>query len=144
MNTIKVRFADKEDLLFTSQDKYIAEEIVLRKIDQKEVIIAEIGGHSAGYIRLDYLWSIVPYISLIKVVLSLRNQGVGKALLIFVRDYLFQEGHEWLYSSSQADESEPQAWHRHMGFVDCGIITGINDGGVSEVFFRIRTTPAGV
>ena len=41
-----------------------------------------------------------------------------------------------LYSSSQVDEPPPQAWHRHMGFQECGIIAGINEGGVGEVFFR--------
>lgn len=41
-----------------------------------------------------------------------------------------------LLSSSQADEFEPQTWHRHMGFVECGRLEGINEGGVDEVFFR--------
>lgn len=39
-----------------------------------------------------------------------------------------------LYSSSQANEAEPQQWHRHMGFAECGIINGINDG-IGEVLF---------
>lgn len=41
-----------------------------------------------------------------------------------------------LYSSSQVDEGEPQAWHRHMGFVECGILAGVNEGGVGEVFYQ--------
>jgi len=41
-----------------------------------------------------------------------------------------------LFSSSQANEPEPQAWHRHVGFEECGFIAGINEGGVGEVFFR--------
>ncbi len=44
--------------------------------------------------------------------------------------------HEFLYSSSQADEPLPQAWHRRMGFAECGLIAGINPGGVGEIFFR--------
>lgn len=28
-----------------------------------------------------------------------------------------------------------EAWHRHMGFEECGFITGINDG-VGELFLR--------
>ena len=143
MKRITVRFASEEDLEFTGQDAYIPKAVVLRKIIQKEVVIAEIDGCAAGYLRLEFLWSLVPYIGLIRVSPFLRNQGVGKALLNFIRDHLFQEGNDWLYSSSQADEVEPQAWHRHMGFVECGIIEGINDGGVSEVFFRILTSPSG-
>ena len=58
-------------------------------------------------------------------------------------EFTSQDGYKWLFSSSQADELEPQSWHRYMGFEDCGIIYGINDNGISEVFFRIRTMKAG-
>ena len=34
------------------------------------------------------------------------------------------------------NEAEPQAWHRAAGFRECGIIAGINEGGIGEVFFR--------
>jgi hypothetical protein len=44
-------------------------------------------------------------------------------------------GHAQLYSSSQENESAPQAWHLHMGFAECGFISRFNAGGVGEVFF---------
>jgi hypothetical protein len=28
-------------------------------------------------------------------------------------------------------------WHRKMGFAECGIINGINEAGIGEVFFRL-------
>jgi hypothetical protein len=40
-----------------------------------------------------------------------------------------------LYSSATGDEVPPQAWHRHMGFEECGILVGHNEG-VGEIFFR--------
>jgi hypothetical protein len=43
-----------------------------------------------------------------------------------------------LYSSSQADEQGPQEWHLHMRFEECGLIAGINNDGVGELFFRKR------
>ena len=138
MPEIHIRFAHQGDLEFVSQDHFIPAEVVVRKINLKEVVIAELAGQPVGYLRLEYLWTIVPYIALITVDPIHRRMGVGKAILDFVLDYLSEGNHEWLYSSSQADEPEPQAWHRHMGFQDCGIITGINEGGVSEVFFRLR------
>ena len=135
MNDINVRLAGICDLDFVSQDAFIPSQAVARKIDQKEVILAEINGKAVGYLRLEYLWSIIPYIALITVEDGHRYHGVGKALLQFTLAYLARNGHTNLYSSSQADEPEPQAWHRHMGFEDCGIIAGIN-AGVSEIFFR--------
>ncbi len=142
MPEIRVRFAEQGDLTFVSQDQYIPNEVVARKIEAREVLIAELDGFPAGYLRLEYLWSLVPFISLITVAADFRRRGVGKALLDFCLATLSQDGHPWLYSSSQADESEPQAWHRHMGFQDCGLIAGINKGGVSELFFRKAVPPA--
>ena len=143
---IVIRFARVDDLDFAYQDGYITAKILKTKIEAQlalnpdrieDVVIAEWNGKRVGYVRLEYLWSIVPYISLIRVLPEYRRQGVGKALLRFIETFLRDAGHEALYSSSQADEPEPQAWHRHVGFEECGFIAGINDG-VGEVFFRKR------
>ena len=141
---IVVRFARRDDLDFAYQDGYIPAEVLKRKIEGQlavnpdrieDIVIAEWNGKRVGYVRLEHLWSIVPYISLIQVLPEYRRQGVGKALLRFIETFLRDAGHEALYSSSQADEPEPQAWHRHMRFEECGFIAGINDG-IGEVFFR--------
>ncbi len=139
MAEITVRFATPADLDFVCQDQHLSAKIVARKIDASEVILAELNGKLAGYLRLEYLWSAVPYIALIWVTEKHRQKGVGRALLQFTSYYLAQNGHTELYSSSQADEPEPQAWHRHMRFEDCGLIAGIN-AGVSEIFFRKKLT----
>ncbi len=141
---IVIRFARHDDLDFAYQDGYIPAEVLKRKIEGQlavnpksieDVVLAEWNGKRVGYVRLEYLWSTVPYISLIGVLPEYRRQGIGQALLRFIETFLREAGHEALYSSSQADEPEPQAWHRHVGFVECGYITGINEG-VGEVFFR--------
>jgi ribosomal protein S18 acetylase RimI-like enzyme len=89
-----------------------------------------------GYLRFEYLWSIVPYIALIRVSPAVRRRGVGRALLADLENRLRAQGQVAVYSSSQADEPEPQAWHRHIGFQECGFIGGINGNGIGEVFFR--------
>ncbi|MEA3337401.1 MAG: GNAT family N-acetyltransferase [Chloroflexota bacterium] len=130
------RFATGQDLDFVGQDGFITSEILLRKIEQEEVIIATLDDLPAGYLRLEYLWSLVPYIALIHVQPEYRRRGVGKALLDFAQAFLREQGHTALYSSSQVDEPEPQAWHRHVGFQECGVISEINQGGIGELFFR--------
>lgn len=140
---IVIRFARLDDLDFAYQDGYIPAKVLKGKIKShialnpdriEEVVIAEWSRKRVGYVRLEYLWSIVPYISLIRVLPEYQQQGVGKALLQFIETFLRDAGHEALYSSSQTDEPEPQAWHRHVGFEECGFIAGINNG-VGEVFF---------
>lgn len=133
---IAVRAAEGRDLPFVSQDGYVDPNVVERKIRLNEVFVAESDGKSVGYARIEYLWSVQPYISLIHVLEPLRRRGVGRALLAHVESVLREAGHSTLFSSSQVDESEPQAWHRRMGFSECGIISGLNEGGVGEVFFR--------
>ena len=117
---------------------HIPTEVVKRKIEQQEIVVAERRGVPIGYTRLEFLWSTVPYIGLIWVLPEHRRQGAGKAMLGYIESFLRKKGHDQLFSSSQVDEPQPQAWHRHVGFRECGLIAGINDGGVGEVFFRKR------
>ncbi len=132
-----VRFADLRDLDFCikSDFKHISESMIKRKIEEEAIILAEVDGKPVGYLRVEYLWLTVPYIGLIVVMEEYRRKGVGSAMVEFLEDYLAGKGHNLLYSSSQVDEPEPQAWHRKIGFEECGIIAGINEG-VGEVFFR--------
>jgi ribosomal protein S18 acetylase RimI-like enzyme len=131
-----VRFATPADLDFVQQDHYVPADVVSRKIPWQEVVVAECEGRLAGYLRLEYLWSQIPYIALIRVMPQHQRRGVGKAMLRFVEEHLKGKGHRALYSSSQADEPEAQEWHRSIGFEECGVISGINKGGIGEIFFR--------
>ena len=135
---IEVRFADQTDLArcIALDHPTMPAEVIQRKIAQREIIVAEGAGQLVGYLRLEYLWSMVPYIALIWVVEDQRQQGIGRAMLHYLENVLREQGHPALYSSSQANEPEPQTWHRHVGFEECGFIAGINEGGVGEIFFR--------
>ena len=138
IDEVSIRFATLADLEFVQQDGFVSAGIVERKIEQREVIVAEWNSEPIGYMRLEYLWSSIPYIALIRIVPEYRRRGVGKAILHFAETFLRDRGHNALYSSSQANEPEPQSWHRHVGFEECGFIAGINRGGIGEVFFRKR------
>jgi GNAT superfamily N-acetyltransferase len=140
MVELTVRFARPEDLeaCVALDQPHVPAGVLEDKIRRGEIVLAERAGALAGYLRLEYLWSMIPFVGLIWVVEDQRRRGVGKALLAFVEDFLRGRGHGALYSSSTGDEPEPQAWHRHVGFEECGFIAGINEGGVDEVFFRKR------
>jgi GNAT superfamily N-acetyltransferase len=137
LHNLMIRLAAQDEIDFVRQiDRHIPDEVIARKIEAQEILIAEANSALVGYLRLEFLWSLVPYIALIRVMPEYQRQGVGRALLAFLEDCLRRQGHTVLYSSSQADEAEPQAWHRHMGFAECGFVAGINAGGVGEIFFR--------
>ncbi|MFW9964282.1 MAG: GNAT family N-acetyltransferase [Candidatus Sifarchaeia archaeon] len=132
-----VRFAGPEVLEWcVVEDVHVTEQIIRHKIINDEIIIAELDGQPIGYLRLEYLWSNVPYIGMFFVMDEYRGEGIGRKILAFLEDYLRSRGYDVLFSSSQANEPEPQAWHRSVGFVEAGIISGINEGGIGEIFFR--------
>ena len=133
---VLVRPATPADLAFVGQDGYLSEAVVRRKVEDGDVWIAHRADEPVGYLRLEWLWSAVPYVALVRVLPPHRRSGVGRALLAAAEAEAARRGQPALYSSSQADEPEPQAWHRHMGFEECGLIAGLNEGGVGEVFFR--------
>lgn len=134
-----VRFAGPDDLEWcVVEDDHVTEQIIRHKIVNNEIILAELDGQPIGYVRLEYLWSTIPYIGVIFVEEGYRGEGIGQMLLQFLIEHLKSYGHDEIYSSSQVNEAEAQAWHRGNGFVECGIINGINEGGIGEVFFRKR------
>src|SRR6185369_6592439 len=89
---IQVRVADDDDLTFVGQDGYVATEVLRRKIVAGEVLIAELEGMAVGYLRLEFLWSSIPYIALIRVDERSRRRGVGRALVQFVEQQLLARG----------------------------------------------------
>jgi GNAT superfamily N-acetyltransferase len=133
---IYVRLAELSDLDFLSQDDYLPKDVVKRKIEQKECFILFVDYQPAGYLWMDYFWSLLPFIILIHILEAYQKHGYSRHFLEFVEEYLRNMGFDVLFSSSQVDDPNLQAWYRHMGFEECGIINGINDGGIGEVFFR--------
>ncbi|QTH45800.1 GNAT family N-acetyltransferase [Cohnella sp. LGH] len=134
--SITIRFGDINDLKDVSNgDQHVPPHLLLWKLQNQEIIIAKNKADLVGYLRLEYLWSKYPYLGLIIVHPDYRGNGLGKGLLEFAQAHLRKKGMKKIYSSSQANESDPQKWHRKMGFQECGIINGINDGDIGELFF---------
>lgn len=136
--SIGVRFATKEDLKsILAFDRGTRIEVLESKIDLFEIMVAERLGEIIGYLKLEYIWSKLPYIGLIIIKTEFRGKGIGTLMLTYLVDFLKMNGHEILLSSSQVDEVPPQHWHRKKGFSECGILSGINEGGIGEVFFKL-------
>ncbi|HEV2125852.1 MAG TPA: GNAT family N-acetyltransferase, partial [Chloroflexota bacterium] len=114
--------------------------VVRRMIERRQVVVAERESSPAGYAYFDYLSVVDPFLAMIWVFEEHRQRGVSRAILRFLEEYFRGRGHRVLYSSSRVDQPRPQAWHRHMGFEECGFMTGAGSGlahgGVGELYFR--------
>jgi GNAT superfamily N-acetyltransferase len=113
----------------------VSAEVIARKIALNEFVVAETmvepDDRPVGSLCLEYRRSTNPYIALIRVREELRGRGIGRAILAFLEGFVRGGGHLVLPSSSQA-------WHWAAGFEECGILVGIDEGEVGELFFRKR------
>jgi ribosomal protein S18 acetylase RimI-like enzyme len=136
-----VRWARAGDATLPFVAEGIPASVIETRIANRCIAIGEQDGQPVGALQLEYLWGTRPYIAMIRVQPDYQRLGVGRALLAFVEVPLRAEGAPALLSSAQTNEPAAQAWHRHVGFVECGVITGVNDGDVGELFFRKSLVP---
>jgi GNAT superfamily N-acetyltransferase len=134
---VNIRFATDRDIDdCISFDHCKKRDIISNKIEMREVIVAEYDAEIIGYLKIEYIWSILPYISLIYINKEFRGNGIGTKMLKFLESFLLSKGYKLLLSSSQVNEIDPQSWHRSKGFEECGVLLGINESGIGEIFFK--------
>src|SRR5712692_5391263 len=96
-----IRYATDADWPFIEvmeRARRVTEPVLRAKLQLHDLVIAEQDGRSVGYLRLDPLWSCLPFIGLIWVVKEERRRGIGKALLAFVEQAARDAGWDVLYS----------------------------------------------
>ncbi len=80
------------------------------KVRQREVLLAELDGELAGFLRLDHLWSLLPFVAQVRVLEPYRRRGVGRALVGAACQHAREIGWGFLLSSTTAGEADPRAW----------------------------------
>ena len=134
---LKIRFAEINDLdSCVELDLHKNIDTIKNKISMKEVIGAESNNEVSGCLKIEYIGTHLPFISYIVIKNDFRASGVGKSMLTFLEEYLRNNGQDTLLSSTMTDALRPQKWHLKIGFVECGMLCGINDDGVGEIFFK--------
>ena len=134
---LKIRFAEIHDLdSCVELDLHKNIDIIKNKITMNEVIVAEVNNEVIGCLKIEYIWTHLPFISYIVIRKDFRSSGIGKSMLSFLEGYLKKSGQSTLLSSTMTDAVNPQKWHLKMGFIECGMLCGINEDGVGEIFFK--------
>ncbi|MBR2692270.1 MAG: GNAT family N-acetyltransferase [Aquamicrobium sp.] len=117
-----------------AHDRHAPEQWIRRCLSLGEYIIAELEGEPAGLLRFSWFWGTIPFMDLIMVLPDRRRSGIGTALFRHWEAAMRDAGATLLMTSSQADEAEPQAWHRRNGFRDAGSVSFGHLQPVAEVF----------
>jgi GNAT superfamily N-acetyltransferase len=135
---VHVRVAEPDDLAWIAKhDGHLDAPALALKVAAKEVVVAETAGERVGLLRLDHLWSSVPFVAQVRVAEASRRRGVGAALVAFVADRSRAQGAAMLLSSVTAGEPAPLAWHLAVGFAECGRLSGLNGDGADEIVLRM-------
>ena len=139
--SISVRFAEEADVEWcVLTATFASPEFARQQPGVRELIVAERDGTLVGLLIVDYLWAGLPHpipsMSFVNVLREHQRLGAGREMLGFTEKHLRRRGHRLLMSSCTVDEPEPQAWHRHVGFQDCGYWAGVPFADMKgEVFF---------
>jgi len=138
---LSVSFACMSDIdWIVKNDTHIPKEMIERKLQGQEYIIAKVSGKPVGCLRFGLLWSVIPYIEVIWVEDRFHRRGIGRELVRCLEDHARSQGQEIIMSSSQADEPDAQAFHRSIGFRDAGALVDMRPlQSVAEVFFVKNT-----
>ncbi|WP_414492008.1 N-acetyltransferase family protein [Stenotrophomonas maltophilia] len=96
------------------------------------VHVAERAGQLAGYLAIHHHFFGEAFVEMLMVARERRSQGVGAALL---RHAIAQRGQRKLFTSTNASNIAMQRLLAASGFIDSGIVHGL-DAGDPELIYR--------
>ena len=124
---MEIRIATTNDYPTLSQlDRHISAEMLSRKIDQHETIVAVEGNSVIGWLRYGNFWDSLPFMNMLTVIESRRGQGVGTALAKYWESLLRDRGFSEVLTSTLAREGS-QFLYRKLGYQDCGALLFPNE-----------------
>ena len=117
---MNIRFAQKADVPFLGcNDTHVTEKTLVRKIDDRQILIAENEGVPVGWLRFGFFWDEIPFANLLYILSPFRGCGFGKALMAAWEDEMQKEGFSIFMTSTQDNETA-QHFFRKLGYRDAG------------------------
>ncbi len=131
---IDIGFAQENDLEdILTIDNWLDHEKATTKIRLQEIIIMRQAHQIIGMLRFSYFWDQIPFINLLWIEPSMRNQRCGTQMLTWFEEHMKHENHRNIMTSSLASESG-QHFFRKQGFEDCGSLLIEKEG--TEIVFK--------
>jgi len=130
---IKISYATKEDYISLKRKDPLLKKSI---ITEKRVIIAKKDNKIVGFLRFQYLWEEIPYMSLLKVDEKYQKKGIGTKIVKFWEREMKKKKFKEVLTSTQEDE-EGKFFYRKIGYHDIGKLSEINNGpngGPKELF----------
>ena len=132
---LDIRAATPDDVNTVAALDSLSAERLRRKVEREELLVAVEDARIVGSLRFGFMWDDSPFIHVIVVEEQARGRGIGTSMLTALEQRLRSAGYGRLLSSSECSQARAQHWHRRSGFDEMGILAGLNEGGIGEVFF---------
>ncbi len=122
MENYTIKIADKHHLSFLSEnDTHISKEMVKTKIKQKEILIMEVNNTIVGWLRYNFFWDEMPFMSMLYFLHEHRRKGYGKFFVNYWENMLVKRGYNRFLTSTMENE-EAQHFYRKLGYTDIGVM----------------------
>ena len=89
---------------------------LLNAIKNQKIIVAHCNGKITGYLWFEFLWSYIPFISLIRVEKSYQRTGTGKKLFNFFEKKMIKMKYDRILSSTEEANEISIKFHKSLGF----------------------------
>ncbi len=118
---MKIDYASKLDFQYIfDNDKHLPKHLIQSKIKDKQIIIAkDADSKNIGWLRYGYFWDNIPFMNMLFIDESHRNNGGGKQLNKFWESEMKGKGFSMVMTSTLSNE-QAQHFYRKLGYKDSG------------------------
>ncbi|MBN1970547.1 MAG: GNAT family N-acetyltransferase [Candidatus Delongbacteria bacterium] len=120
MPVYEIKEAELKHLdFFEKNDPHINKNMIIKKIETKEILIMELNNQIIGWLRFGYFWDVIPFMNMLIFLKEYRNKGYGTLLVRAWEKKLYKAGYKTFFTSTMANE-EAQHFFRNLGYHDIG------------------------
>ncbi len=120
---IEIKNAGSFDFsIIIEHDKHISRDMLNAKIDNGEILIAQLDGVFLGWLRWSLFWDEIPFMNMLGVVEKYRYRGIGSLLVLEWERLMSEKGFTKVMTSTLENETA-QHFYRKLGYCDLGKFT---------------------
>jgi len=119
---INIDYASQDCLDFLIvHDHYVTGDVMEKKVQNGEVIIARGCNNIIGWLRFGYFWDQIPFMNMLFIFEGFRGKGIGTELVRFWEEEMLKKGFKMVLTSTLSNETA-QHFYRKLGYKDSGCL----------------------
>ena len=120
-NKIETRYAEIVDYQWLIEhDDDVSNDTIKTKIERNEVLLVLENAKIVGWLRFNFFWDDIPFITHLWLLDGYRQKGIGTVLIKYWENEMKKNGHNVLLTSTQQTREEAQHFYKRRGYVEIG------------------------